>query len=453
MKKIFLLLTITGIGNTVYSQGNLTVSPGAYFRSAGNAYIILADMHVTNNGIIAQAVGDGTINFTGSNNVTFSGNGTTTIDHLVLTKGAGANINLNKNIAVNTEVLFNSGLFNLNNSVLTLSGNAVFNNESELSRAYSAGFGYIERAAILNAPVSSNPGNLGAVISSTQNMGNTIIRRGHRSQTNGIGNGSSILRYFDIIPANNAGLNATFRFVYFDAELNAFDENVLNFWKSPDFGNSWALVGFNTRNTAINFVEKTGINDFSRWTLSTPGNALPVTYTMFNAQCNNDKASLKWQIAQEINTKKYNIEQSYDGRTWVVIGSVNAVGNYNGLLNYSFTDPAQRTNSLYRLVAIDLDERKTYSAVVRSSCGTSEQIRVWPNPVQSMATVQINSAQPNKLTLQLYDSKGRLILIKQESILQGSNVIYINMNHLPAGIYSLRAEWGTFTETLSIVKL
>ncbi len=33
-------------------------------------------------------------------------------------------------------------------------------------------------------------------------------------------------------------------------------------------------------------------------------------------------------------------------------------------------------------------------------------------------------------------------LVKQENILPGSNFSYLNLNHLPGGIYSLRAEWG-----------
>src|SRR4030095_8584173 len=95
--------------------------------------------------------------------------------------------------------------------------------------------------------------------------GSTTIRRGHQSQP--IPSAGSIFRYYDILPTNNNSLNATFRFQYFDAELNGFNENTIVMWKSPDNIN-WTNQGFTVRNTIANYVEQSGIADFSRWTLS-----------------------------------------------------------------------------------------------------------------------------------------------------------------------------------------
>jgi hypothetical protein len=83
-----------------------------------------------------------------------------------------------------------------------------------------------------------------------------------------LGDGSSIQRYYDILPSNNTALNAKLRFKYFDAELNGYDENTMALWKSSDMIN-WSKQGFTYRDATNNYVEKTGIADFSRWTLST----------------------------------------------------------------------------------------------------------------------------------------------------------------------------------------
>jgi hypothetical protein len=109
---------------------------------------------------------------------------------------------------------------NLNNKILDLGTTGSLIGESETSRAFTTDTGFIQRSG--NNPNGTNLGNLGAVITSSTNLGNTIIRRGHKVQTGISGSNNSIARYFDIIPVNNLALKATLRFYYFDAELTAF---------------------------------------------------------------------------------------------------------------------------------------------------------------------------------------------------------------------------------------
>ncbi len=147
---------------------------------------------------------------------------------------------------------------------MDMGSSATITGESETSYAYSAGNGYIQSMATLNAPSSVNPGGLGAVITSGANMGSTIVRRSFLSASNASGSGNSILRRYNITPTNNTGLNATLRFQYLDAELNGLDESSLVLWRSTD-DIHWTSMGFNARNTATNYVELAGINSFSSW--------------------------------------------------------------------------------------------------------------------------------------------------------------------------------------------
>jgi Secretion system C-terminal sorting domain len=155
----------------------------------------------------------------------------------------------------------------------------------------------VEITQTLDAPLSVNPGNLGAIITSAQNFGSTVIRRGHQVQT--IGNQLTVKRYFDIIPANNLSLNATLRFIYFDSEMNGFDENSVVIWKSQDNIN-WNEMGFDSRSTTTNYIEKTGIADFSRWTLSSA------------TQVNNKIVLLKTiagkLVNEKVETGKFNVK-------------------------------------------------------------------------------------------------------------------------------------------------
>lgn len=133
--------------------------------------------------------------------------------------------------------------------------------------------GYITATRDINAPADENVAGMGAVITSSANLGSTAIHRGHAQQT-GTGN-LSILRYYDIIPVNNAGLNATLDFYYDDSELNGLTENNFLLFSSTDGGNTWIKQG-GTVTAAINIVTKAGISSFSRWTVGDSSNPLGV---------------------------------------------------------------------------------------------------------------------------------------------------------------------------------
>ncbi|HEX8333082.1 MAG TPA: T9SS type A sorting domain-containing protein [Segetibacter sp.] len=450
MKKILMLYATMTFLNVVHSQGTLSLSNGTHLSTNGGVLVVLGNLNLVNDGTIVQAAGDGTFRFIGSDDVILSGTGITTFDRLLLEKGNGSKLSLSKDINIITEVFFNGGLLNFNNSLVHLLGNAAFNNESPSSRSFTNGTGYADFVSSLNAPSSANPGNLGAIITSSQNLGNTIIRRGHKPQT-GLGTGSSIFRFYDINVANNTGLNATLRLQYSDAELNGLDETALTLWKSTN-GTTWTNEGFTSRDTASNYVEKTGINGFSLWTLSSSANALPVRYTYVNTECSNNGVILNWQTAQELNASRFEIERSSNGTSWSTLGQVNASGNSNTLRSYSFADNSPGGVGLYRIAQVDFGGHKTYSGILKSSCRQKEGIEVRPNPVHTTTTVQINSSHVSKLQIQLYDVNGRLVITKNELLAQGTNIVSLDLTPLPVGAYTLKAQWNNQSKSLKITK-
>ncbi|MEJ7767704.1 MAG: hypothetical protein WKF89_07815 [Chitinophagaceae bacterium] len=115
------------------------------------------------------------------------------------------------------------------------------------------------------------------------------------SASNSSGGGNSILRRYNILPSNNTLLNASFRFKYLDAELNGLSENSLVLWESTD-AIHWISQGFTTRNTEANYVELTGVNEFSSWTLSAALNALPLVFGNIKAFGNGDYVIVQWEI-------------------------------------------------------------------------------------------------------------------------------------------------------------
>jgi len=309
--------------------------------------------------------------------------------------------------------------------------------------------GYIETTAILNAPVAVNPGNLGAVISSGQNLGATVVRRGHSSQTN------SILRYYDILPANDIAIDATLRINYLDAELNGLDENALVLWKSTD-SIRWTNIGYTSRDATANYVEASGISDLSRWTLSTLINPLPVRIISFRVECFDGSARIAWTTAQEQNSSRFDVQASSDGIQWQTIGHLAAAGNSTGEKAYSYTDgnPANGT-TFYRVVELDIDGSATYSATASASCGIAgNDATVIPNPVRDICRIMLNAPGASQMKIEVYNAAGARIHTQIVTVNAGNNSIGVDMKPLSPGLYFLHLQWdnGQRTKIIKIVK-
>ncbi len=269
MKKIKLLLILfwLPVVSGLTAQGSFSAPSGASVNITGAAYLKLQNTHWQNSGNFSA--GGSALEFSGNNagDSQIAGTAPDVFNHLTINRLNG-NAVLEKDISVAGNLSFSAGLLDLNGYHITLNPtNGTLAGESENSRIMSNlnNEGTIQLTLPLNAPSQTNPGNLGAAITSAANLGQTTILRGHLPQTGSCFVG--IKRYFTIEPVNNAALNATLRLYYFDAELNGVLENTLVIFQSDDGGLSWTELGFDSRNSSENWVEKTGINSFSRFSL------------------------------------------------------------------------------------------------------------------------------------------------------------------------------------------
>ncbi len=433
MRKIFIIALLSA---SVQLNAQLYVSNAAEIKLTSGALLTINDFDLVNNGTFNQSTG--TVRFTGNTNTNISGTQTPVFNILEMAKGTNNRVLLQRTVNVGNQINFVSGYLDLNGNNILLQPSAFLNNEDETSRITGTTGGYVEITNTLNAPTNTNPGNLGATITSTANMGSTIIRRGHKSQTNGNNTGNSVYRYFDIIPTNNTALNATLNFKYFDAELNGLTESLLTLWKSTN-NTLWIDQGFNRRSAVTNYVEKSNVADFSRWTLSMPGNPLPIQFSFFGITCNADKVVLNWRTAFEQNSKYFEVQRSNNSIAWTAIGILPAAGFSNNERAYSFSDNNPLPdNSFYRIAEFDIDGRSTFTAIKQSGCSSPDKIQLWPNPVQDKLNISLNIKSANIINLNIYDSKGSLILQQQKLLQQGSNLLTVDMNSLPKGTYYLR---------------
>ncbi len=449
MKKF---LTIAAFLWATHLSAQFYIGNGALVKMTGTGSMTLHQIDLVNEGTFNQT--EGTVLFTGNSNNSIGGGSVIRFYNLEIAKPGSNRLILLRTISIDNEVNCNGGIIDLNGSNILLASTALLVGENENSRISGAAGGYVQITGTLNNPSAANLGNLGAIITSAANMGSTIIRRGHQSQVNGSGGGSSILRYYDITPTNNTGLNASLRFQYFNAELNSLNENLLTLWKSNN-NTSWTNEGFNSRNTITNYVEKTGIPGFSRWTLSTTGTALPVQFILFAAKCDNGSVVLNWKTAIEQNSSHFEVQRSDNSLNWVSIGTVPAAGYSNTEKSYQFTDnnPAGAI-AYYRIAEFDMDGRSQYTHIIKNECGQANTIRVFPNPVINELLISFTATVRSDAWISIYDSKGALILQRQTELPGGNNMITLDMRKLPKGIYHVTVNWdkGNRQQSFKIVK-
>lgn len=412
-------------------------------------------MDLINDGEFNAAAGDGRIIFSGSGNNRIGGSSISSFDELEMAKANSSSLLLEQDLQIRGAIRFTSGLINLNNHNISLFGNASLQNESENSRITGVN-GYVQLSMQLNNPQSVNPGNLGATISSAQNMGLTTIRRGHQSQLNASGTGNSIFRYYDIIPANNTALDATLRIQYFNAELNTLDENILVLWKSIN-NIDWTEEGFTSRDIAMNYVEKTGIAGFSRWTLSSIGNALPVRGLKLSGRWKNNAALLDWTTIAEYNNRYFNIERKYSNENdFSIVGVKNsnhADGNSQSPTSYKWKDPADANKGpiSYRLKQVDRDGRSAYSKVITIKPEALEIFIKNLYPTQKTGSylyVQTGDLNLGEMHISIYDMQGRQFLKRKTSY----SAQRIDLPSLAAGMYQLVIESGEWRYTGKFIK-
>lgn len=204
----------------------------------------------------------------------------------------------------------------------------------------------------------------------------------------------------------------------------------------------WEGLLFGTVNTSTDRVNNAVIssaNFFKDWILVDNSTPLPVTLLNFEVDCENGFTVLNWSTASEINNDYFVIEKSTDAINFSPIATVQGNGNSNTVLSYTYTDETPNyATTYYRLKQVDFDGKFEYFNVVVSTCTADENFNV--NQLQLNDNVfgfTINTSSSEKLTVYLYDYRGRII--SQETIVvnKGNNPISLSKPHLSDGIYML----------------
>ncbi len=405
---------------TINSGGSLTEGTGATLQLNGN---------FTNSG--TATLNNGLVAFVGSAAVQTVSNGTGFVA-ITVNKASGT-VQLARNLLINSTLTLTSGTLTTGSQQVSLAPAATIS-ESETSYV----IGKVALTRPLAAGTAESFNGLGLTLTPAAGSsapGSTVVTRNTGTALTGAGTSQSILRNFDIVPAVNTGLNVTLAFNYFLHELNSIPEAKLAMFKSVSGGTPWIPQSGTT--AGPNTVTKTGITDFSRWTLGTTANPLPVELATFMVTAEGPASvRLAWATASEKNSAAFEVERSTDGTGFARLGTVPAVGTSTSPRSYGFVDAKLPgvAQLYYRLRQVDTDGSSSYSSVqVVTRPGAAAGLALYPNPATTHTT--LTGALPGALVT-VYDALGRPVVSALADATGKASLALPAA--LPMGVYLLR---------------
>jgi len=204
----------------------------------------------------------------------------------------------------------------------------------------------------------------------------------------------------------------------------------------------------------VNNAGNPAIRNYVGNMMATGTTVLPIELTRFTGQQVKNQTKLEWTTASETNNSYFTIERSQNGMDFTPIKTVKGADNSNSNLNYSAMDEQPFVGiNYYRLKQTDFNGQYKYSYML-SVAKDPVLSDLYPNP--TVNDVSFNFYSPSKATanIQVLDIAGRIVLTKQEDVLEGNQVINTSLNELERGAYYFKVSMDEigYTYTTKLIK-
>ncbi|MCU0376016.1 MAG: T9SS type A sorting domain-containing protein [Chitinophagaceae bacterium] len=160
---------------------------------------------------------------------------------------------------------------------------------------------------------------------------------------------------------------------------------------------------------------------------------LPLQFTRFTGQVNNQLHLLDWKTEQAYNVDHFTVQLSTDMLQFADIGRVNA--RQGAVESYQFSYQSKLAGKhLYRLQVTDLDGKTYYSPLVALFAQKeADKLEIFPNPTQNGVITILHPAAGKNAGISIIHSDGRVLL--NQPVQAGSTQSSVNTGNLSKGIY------------------
>lgn len=185
---------------------------------------------------------------------------------------------------------------------------------------------------------------------------------------------------------------------------------------------------------------------------------LPVSWLSLTASVSGKDAVIDWATGSEVNNKGFEVERSFNGNEFEVVGFVKGAGNSASVQTYSFVDAKvlslnSNGDVYYRLKQIDRDGNFEYSKVVMLTATENDDITLYPNPFNNEAGIFVSSLQDTKVSIEVKDLMGRNIFTTEKEVIKGNQYISIdNLANLSNGMYLVQVNMNGELKSFKVQK-
>jgi len=158
---------------------------------------------------------------------------------------------------------------------------------------------------------------------------------------------------------------------------------------------------------------------------------LPVSFTSFTASRSESDVLLKWSTAAENENDHFDIERSYNGVNWNLVGTIKGAGSSSSRSSYSFTDRNSSSSSVvyYRLRQVDMNGAFEFSAIRALRTGDDMPARIYASGKN--VNIELNKEIKNMVTVKIMNTNGQMI---DQQVFESGYRMSINLAGKSAGV-------------------
>jgi ELWxxDGT repeat protein len=276
----------------------------------------------------------------------------------------------------------------------------------------------------------------------------------------------------DINPGAESGMGDNLSYLYTNTELffaaddgttgnelwrtNGTDAGTsLVFDINPEDGSSDPELSFITNVNKIIFSATDGddANLTDLYVLDGSFSPLPIKLGDFTVTLKASDGLLQWSTLQEVNTKDFTVQRSFDGQHFENIGVVPALGTTYTKHSYSFNDAGIANKGkdvvYYRLRTSDKDGKIDQTNIILLKLISAKwDVRLLANPVQDHPKLLLSGVR-GKVQLSIRDLNGKMVYTNS---IQNANGQFSLLTNLQKGMYILTVETNNEQKVLKFIK-
>lgn len=202
-------------------------------------------------------------------------------------------------------------------------------------------------------------------------------------------------------------------------------------------------VKHNTQGASYTYAERRfTLGTYSKW------NSLPLQLLYWTAVADGNKVRLNWNVEQEQDVVKYDVEKSLNGTNFYHLLSTTSLQKAAWLYTEYDYNPVIGWN-YYRLKITDKANKVTYAGIRKVKFEKGLQIvSVFPNPAVDYVNIIMPSSYAGNVRLQLFAVDGKFM----NELKPTTPTVRLNVQPLAAGTYYIKLINGEEIKTYPFVK-